>query len=37
MVGVHVFIGVGEALITMAALAFIQVDATGPVHDPRRG
>ena len=25
MVGVHVFIGVGEALITMAALAFIQV------------
>lgn len=25
MLGVHVFIGVGEALITMAALAFIQV------------
>jgi cobalt/nickel transport system permease protein len=25
MVGVHLFIGVGEALITMAALAFIQV------------
>ena len=23
MVGVHVFIGIGEALITMAALAFI--------------
>jgi cobalt/nickel transport system permease protein len=25
MVGVHLFIGIGEALITMAALAFIAV------------
>jgi cobalt/nickel transport system permease protein len=25
MVGIHVFIGIGEALVTMAALAFVQV------------
>ncbi len=25
MVGIHVLIGVGEALVTMAALAFVQV------------
>ena len=36
MVGVHVFIGIGEALITMAALAFIAATRRRPVQAARR-
>ena len=35
MLGVHALIGVGEALITVAALAFIRADAARPARGGR--